>query len=197
MLTCAENLAMKEEYRLLLAATDLEDDDEDTATDVEDQEDHFNEEDRVINLISDGEDHDDFSETEDDQSNDESNEQSNGPDNHEVQRFTTVSPRQTPRIPQHREGKKSIRLRISLPPPRPSTQSSLPPSRGARPASSVSHSQRQLKEASTPEDDMSLSRELPVLTGQKHVPAIGLARRKYVLGQKARSQEVDKGKGKA
>ena len=61
----------------------------------------------------------------------------------------------------------------------------------------MSHSQRQLKEASTPEDDMSLSRELPVLTGQKHVPVIGLARRKYVLGQKARSQEVNKGKGKA
>jgi len=195
MLTCAENLSMKEEYRLLLAATDLED----TATDDEDQEDHFDEEDRVTNLISDGEDHDDFSETEDDDPNEQSNAQSNGPDNHGVQRLTTVSPRQTPRTPQHREGQKTPRSTTSSPSPGSSPGSSPRPSlrpRGHGSASSVSRSQRQPEEASIPEDNMSLSSELPVLTEQRHVPAIGLTRRKYVLGQKAQSQGVNKGKRK-
>ena len=69
MLTYVENLLIKEEYRLLLTATNLEDDNKDTAIDNEDQEDHFNKEDRVINLISNGEDYNNLLETEDDEPN--------------------------------------------------------------------------------------------------------------------------------
>ena len=74
MLTYTENLVIKEEYRLLLTTTNLEDNNKDTVTNIKDQEDYFNKEDRVINLISNGEDYNDFLETKDDQPNDESNE---------------------------------------------------------------------------------------------------------------------------
>ena len=45
MLTYIENLVIKEEYRLLLTTTNLEDNNKDTAINVKDQEDHFNKED--------------------------------------------------------------------------------------------------------------------------------------------------------
>ena len=74
MLTYIENLVIKEEYRLLLTITNLEDNNKDTIMNIKDQEDNFNKKDRVINLISNSEDYNEFLETKDDQSNDESNE---------------------------------------------------------------------------------------------------------------------------